>query len=51
MCSSDLAPAPPVSGKYHAGEFCSTLGATAISTNGDHMTCTQEGQYKRWKND
>jgi len=40
-----------VTGKYHAGEFCSHLGATAISTNGDHMTCVQEGSYKRWQND
>lgn len=46
-------PAAPTAGaKYHAGEFCSTVGAHAISTSkGKHMTCLQEGKYKRWHND
>lgn len=42
--------APPA-GRYHAGEFCKTLGATAISSTGAAMTCIQEGDYKRWHND
>jgi hypothetical protein len=44
-------PAPPAPGRYHAGEFCKTLGATAISSTGAAMTCIQEGNYKRWHND
>jgi hypothetical protein len=43
-------PAQPAPGRYHAGEFCSTLGATAISSTGASMTCIQEGKYKRWHN-
>jgi hypothetical protein len=45
-----VAPPAPVTGKYHAGEFCSHVGATAISTTGAPMTCLQEGKYKRWHN-
>jgi hypothetical protein len=46
-----VAPPPaPVTGKYHAGEFCKTVGTTAISTTGAPMTCLQEGKYKRWHN-
>ncbi|HEX3791949.1 MAG TPA: hypothetical protein VHW44_29075 [Pseudonocardiaceae bacterium] len=37
-------------GAYHAGEFCSALGATAISSTGASMTCIQEGTHKRWHN-
>jgi hypothetical protein len=44
-------PAPPAPGRYHAGEFCKTLGATAISSNGKAITCIQEGNHKRWHND
>jgi hypothetical protein len=45
--------APPAipAGRYHAGEFCKTLGSTAISSTGAAMTCIQEGDYKRWHND
>jgi hypothetical protein len=43
-------PPPPAAGRYHAGEFCSTVGATAISSTGAAMTCLQEGKYKRWHN-
>lgn len=46
-----VAPPAPVTGKYHAGEFCKTVDATAISTTGAPMTCLQEGKYKRWHND
>ena len=46
-----VVPPAPVTGKYHAGEFCKTVGATAISTTGAPMTCLQEGKYKRWHND
>jgi hypothetical protein len=45
-----VVPPAPVAGKYHAGEFCSHVGATAISTTGVPMTCLQEGNYKRWHN-
>ena len=45
-----VAPPAPVAAKYHAGEFCSHVGATAISTTGAPMTCLQEGSYKRWHN-
>ena len=44
-------PPAPAPGRYHAGEFCSTLGAHAISSNGKAITCIQEGSYKRWHND
>ncbi|GAB2968291.1 hypothetical protein LWP59_26965 [Amycolatopsis acidiphila] len=45
------APADPLAGRYHAGEFCSkaNLGVTTIATNGATITCRRDGNYNRWE--